>query len=225
MHMGTAPIPYFPFRSPGEPLGHLLWHTSPLSSPLCLLHLPRRCSPRRSFCFVCQDKSKQKARNKGRMLRGVLSLPNTGWTPPSPAAESQRPAPRPSGGGSQRMRWEGRGAPGAAAGAGPGAGLTHRYTMKYWKFRVSVHSTLVTYSVLHTGISIFNTYKPHVIYLLSLSTNSLLSQRRKYVCVYIYLYTTYSLIYTPTCRCIETPYTPIYTVYTVDVYIYISIYV
>lgn len=117
----------------GTHFGHLLWHTSPLSSPLSLLHLPRRSGPRRSFCFVRQDKSRQKARNKGRMLRGVLSLPNTGWTPPSPAAESRPSAPRPSGGGSQIRRWEGRGTPaaphgsawGAESGAAPGAAPTH----------------------------------------------------------------------------------------------------
>lgn len=113
-HMGTAPIPYFPFRSPGDWLGHLLWHTSPLSSPLSLLHLPRRCRPRRSFCFACQDKSKNKARNKGRMLRGVLSLPNTARTPPSPAAESLPRRPVPWGARSQMARGEGGRTPGDA---------------------------------------------------------------------------------------------------------------
>lgn len=72
VHTYIAPFPYFPFRSPGDSFSHLLWDTSPLSSPLCLLHLPpSQQSPEEFlFCVSGQKKTKQKARNKGRMLRG-----------------------------------------------------------------------------------------------------------------------------------------------------------
>lgn len=76
VHTDMAPFPYFPFRSPEDSLSHLLWDTFPLSSPLCLLHLPQPQQSLEEFCFVCQDKSKQKAQNKGRML-GVNYLCQT----------------------------------------------------------------------------------------------------------------------------------------------------
>lgn len=72
VHTDIAPFPYFPFRSPGDSLSHLLWDTFPLSSPLCLLRLPpQQQSPGELFFFCVRTKTNKKPEIKGGCWQGA----------------------------------------------------------------------------------------------------------------------------------------------------------
>lgn len=73
-HTDIAPFPYFPFRSPGDSLGHLLWDTSPLSSPLCPLTLASTAAVlRRVFVLCVRTKANKKPGIKGGCQGGLIS--------------------------------------------------------------------------------------------------------------------------------------------------------
>lgn len=74
MHTDIAPFPYFPFRSPGDSLGHLLWDTSPLSSLLCPLTLAFTAAVLgRVFVLCVGTKANKKPGIKGGCQGGLIS--------------------------------------------------------------------------------------------------------------------------------------------------------